>query len=466
LSPISQILTFLKDHNEGASISEISTALGFNRNFAAKYLTTLYMQGQVDLRSYGKVRLYNTCNRVPFHAICLISDGIVLGIDRLGIIREVTGPVDHLFNYQKEELIGVQLKELKHPVLSYQLIQDQVRQLIERKGSKPFHRTILLGDRMFRITLASCIFNDAMTGVGILISDQTSEYMRGEPVISGLNPDFSLAHESSEFIVFLGSDEKIVFANPPYLTYCGLTIHELIGEQGLPFVSSQYMSLIREAYMSTTPEHFPGPVHIMALFPDGDIRWQEWTAYPKFTNKTLHQIHLHGKDITEQKYQEMEIRELRRGIAQLFDEKILEMREVTLRVSQEIEELKAENHRLKNRENLVSSLFTDHPVMILETESTGIVTSVTVPDKLSHIISRDQLIGHLLMNIFFVQDPRSDEKFFEFSGRWNLPFHQIPCHMQIGTSWFQVIISGMPLKRSDGMSYGMCIAADFLSVSA
>lgn len=459
--PVSRILTFLKEHPEGASISEISTALTINRNFAAKYLTTLYMQGQVDLRSYGKVRLYQLCTRVPFHAICLMNDGITLGVDRLGIIREVSGPVETLLNCKEESLRGVQLRDLDHPVFSNPIIQDQVRQLTERKGSKPFHLTRIFGDLILQITLAACIFDDAMTGVGILIRDITSGYRRAEITVCGSNHDLSLIHESTEFIVYMGPDEKILFANPAFATYCGLTVQELIGNQGLPFISLQDMGLIREGYMSTTLERGPGPVCITALFPDGDIRWQQWTAYPSFKNKTLDQIHLHGKDITEQKYQEMEIRELRRGIAHIFDEKISDMREVTLRLSQEIEELKAEGQRLKKQLKRVSSFVSVHPVIILESDSAGKVISATIPDDLSQIISQDQLMGLLLRNILCMDDNASFRYFFEFSVGLLLPFHHISCHIQIETRSFQVTASGIPLKGSDETFDGICIALEF-----
>ena len=461
MSQVPQILTFLREHPEGASISEISIALKINRNFAAKYLTTLYMQGQIDLRSYGKVRLYQICTRVPFHAICLMSDGVALGVDRLGIIRDVSGQVDTLLNCQEEALIGVQLKDLDHPVLSDKDIQDQVRQLIERKGRKPIHRTMISGDRMFRITLIACIFDDAMTGVGIQISDLSSWFMRQDPGSLRSDQNIPLIGESTEFVVRIGPDEKILFVNPAYVKYCGLTAEELIGTQGLPFLSTQDMILIREAYLRSHPEQGSGPVEIMVLFQDGDIRWQEWIVFPSFHDKTLHEIHLYGRDVTEQKYQEMEIRELRRGIAQIFEEKISDMREGTLRLSQEITDRKAEGLRLKNQVRLVCSLLSDHPVVILETDSAGIITSAMVPDEISQLVSGYQLMGLFLRNILFEDDSSSGERFSELSGGNDLPFHLIPCHVQIGSSLFQVVVSGIPLKGPGGTFDGMCITIEF-----
>ena len=112
-----------------------------------------------------------------------------------------------------------------------------------------------------------------------------------------------------------------------YATYCGLDTHNFIGKQGLPFISSQDMGRIREAYLSFHQEKTTCLVEVMAIFPDGDIRWQQWNISLSFEDKNIYQIYLHGKDITEQKYQEMEIRELRRGITHIFDEKLSDLRE-------------------------------------------------------------------------------------------------------------------------------------------
>ena len=113
-----------------------------------------------------------------------MSDGIAIGVDRMMNVREVSGPINTILNCNDEELIGVQLKDLKHPTLSDRDIQDHIRLLIERKGSKPFIRNMLLGDKMFRVTLIACIFNDAMTGVGIHICDLSSLCMCPDPSLN------------------------------------------------------------------------------------------------------------------------------------------------------------------------------------------------------------------------------------------------------------------------------------------
>jgi PAS domain S-box-containing protein len=463
VSQIQQILTFLEKNPQGSSVSEISAALNINRNLAAKNLNAMYMQGQVDLRSYGKVSLYQLCTRVPFHAISLMSDGIALGVDRMMNIREVSGPINTILNCTEEELIGVQLKDLKHAALSDRDIQDQIRQLIERKGSKPFIRNMLLGDQVFRVTLIACIFNDAMTGVGIQISDLSSLRMCLDSSLIKLNSELSIIRESKEFFVCFGQDEKIVFANVAYETYSGLANQNLIGKQGLPFISSQDMGKIREAYLSSHQEQTTCLVEVMAVFPDGDIRWQQWNVSLLFEDKNIYQVHLHGKDITEQKYQEMEIRELRRGIAHIFDEKLSDLRKVTLQLNQETEKREITEQRLKNLVNLISSLLSGHPVAILEIDSAGIITSVTIPSEISQIISEDQLLGYTLKDILFEGDSTSGERQFDFSFTQIYQFHRIPSHLQTRSGVIPVISSGITLTGTDEKICGMCIVIEFPS---
>ncbi len=87
----SRILELLSDAPQGASIGEISSALNMNRNLVAKYLSILHMQGRVELRSYGKVKLYKITTRIPFHALSLVTRGCVIGLDQLLYVKEVLG---------------------------------------------------------------------------------------------------------------------------------------------------------------------------------------------------------------------------------------------------------------------------------------------------------------------------------------------------------------------------------------
>lgn len=432
-----------------------------NRNIAAKYLTTLHRQGQVDLRSYGKVRLYQVCTRVPYHAFSLMSDGVALGVDRLGIIRAVSGPIETVLACQEDELWGVQLKDLNHPFLSDHTIQDQIQRLTNIRGLSPYRQTMTFEDRMYRITLVACIYDDAMTGVGIQITDFSSWLVRSDASIPQTDRDFPLIHENDGFIVCMKPDERIQYANPAYTTYCKTPLQDLIGSSGLPFVRNQDMIRIREAYLrgSLTPDSLP--VEIMVVFPDGDIHWQQWTVFPSFKDNTLHEIHLHGKDVTDLKYQEMEIRELRRGISTIFAEKISDMQENARRMSQEIEGRKREEERLKNQISLVSSLLSDHPVVVLETDLKWIITSATVPDELSQIISDKLCIGCSLTDFFLEDNGAQHTVFTDFTGNQGRQFRKISCHIQIRSRIIPVTLSGFPLMGPDGSSNGMCVAIEF-----
>ncbi|PWR74232.1 hypothetical protein DK846_03520 [Methanospirillum lacunae] len=464
MSQISRILEFLKDHPEGACVSEISAALEMNRNYAAKFLTILYRQGQIDLRIYGKTRLYQICNRVPFHAICLISNGVTLGIDRLGIIRKVSGSVETLLYMQIGELLGVLLKSLNHPVLTNNDILNQVRFLIDRKGGKPYHQTIKFRDKMLRITLISCIFDDAMTGVAMQITDFTSWHIDIELIVGGKNNELHLIQESKEFIISIGPDEKIIFANHAYAKYCGLAIQELIGRQGLPYLSSYDMSQIRGAYLISHPSIPSSPVHVTAILPDGEKHWQKWSIFPIFINNKLHQVHLHGKDISKLKYLEQEIQELRQEVAHILKEKNVKLRDLTLQLKREIENRIVIENQYNNQINFFRSLLCDHQVIILETDISMIITSAIIPDQLSHIISNRQLVNYPLQTILL-----NEEKGSNINNYYNIycatsEFRRVFCHIRTCFKIIPVITSGIPLKRLDGEFEGMCIIIEFPSL--
>ena len=62
---LGQIRELLKKNTDGMSVTDLSKALGKNKNTVGRYLDILLISGQVDMRTYGMAKVYTLSQRVP-----------------------------------------------------------------------------------------------------------------------------------------------------------------------------------------------------------------------------------------------------------------------------------------------------------------------------------------------------------------------------------------------------------------
>ena len=62
-------IDILKENPQELNITGIVNKIGINRNTADRYLKTLLVSGQVEMRHFGMARIYAFSNRVPQSAM-------------------------------------------------------------------------------------------------------------------------------------------------------------------------------------------------------------------------------------------------------------------------------------------------------------------------------------------------------------------------------------------------------------
>ena len=79
---LSLLLSTLKEHPRGMSVSDLAAAVGINRNTVSRYLDVLLVSGQVEMETYGKAKVFYLSQRVPIAAMLNFSSDLVLSLDR------------------------------------------------------------------------------------------------------------------------------------------------------------------------------------------------------------------------------------------------------------------------------------------------------------------------------------------------------------------------------------------------
>src|SRR5665647_1224452 len=114
---LDRIKELLKINPKGLSIEEVSAKLRLNRATAAKYLNSLVMSGQADMRALGPAKLFYLSHRLTLPNLLSLATDLIIILDNDLFIQEANDPFLTSFNVSKAELKG---KKIEHsPPVSY-----------------------------------------------------------------------------------------------------------------------------------------------------------------------------------------------------------------------------------------------------------------------------------------------------------------------------------------------------------
>ncbi|MEI6840712.1 MAG: PAS domain-containing protein, partial [Methanomicrobiales archaeon] len=112
---VARIRDILKDRPRGMTIEEISRILPLNRTSTAKYLNTLLISGQADMKSYGRAKVFSLTQRVPVSNLMSLSSELILVLDSEHTISYVNDQFLQIFHLKKQDLIGKQIDQTHVP---------------------------------------------------------------------------------------------------------------------------------------------------------------------------------------------------------------------------------------------------------------------------------------------------------------------------------------------------------------
>jgi PAS domain S-box-containing protein len=171
---ISRIRTILMDNPKGSTIEEIAKKLPLNRTSTAKYLNTLLISGQAEMRTFGRAKVFTLSQRVPFSQMLNLSSDLLCVLDQNLVINQVNEPFTRVFGLSRESLAGVPLT--RSPFISY--LSEKNMSLIQEAARGTEQTTI---DRFevngqgyyFRIKLIPLVFDQGGQGLAIILEDIT-----------------------------------------------------------------------------------------------------------------------------------------------------------------------------------------------------------------------------------------------------------------------------------------------------
>ncbi|MBU7028049.1 MAG: PAS domain S-box protein [Theionarchaea archaeon] len=141
----------------------------------------------------------------------------------------------------------------------------------------------------------------------------------------------AVVEDQTELICRFLPDGTLTFVNEAYCRYFGKNREDLVGKSFMPLIPEEDREWAERHLSSLNPENPVGTIEHRVFVLGGEIRWQQWTDRALFDEHgQLIGFQSVGRDITERKKMEEEIKNYAKGL----EKKVLERTEELMRANQ------------------------------------------------------------------------------------------------------------------------------------
>jgi PAS domain S-box-containing protein len=310
-----RIRNLLKDNPRGLSITEIVKHIPINRNTASRYLDTMLVSGQVEVRHFGMAKIYSLAKRLPVSSVLSVSSEYVLQVDNFLRIVSINAPFLALIDSVQQDLRG---RKIDTTPLAGLFGSEFARLLgwmsdglsgIARQGE--IH--IPGQDRILACRITPTVFFEGQRGVVVLFEDITAQRNDEELLRQSEEKFRMLAGAALDGILICSPDGRILEWNAAMSRLTGIPAERAVGspvpehilKKIVPgFGTLEHAAVMRarlRSFLRTLPaEIFSSPVEAEITGPGGRQLTIQSTIFPIQTSRAV----LLGaiiRDITERR---------------------------------------------------------------------------------------------------------------------------------------------------------------------
>ncbi|MBR4118015.1 MAG: PAS domain S-box protein [Methanocorpusculum sp.] len=221
----------MKDNPRGMSVTEIADAAHINRNTIARYMDNLLMAGRVEMRMFGKAKVFFLSKRVPVSAMLNLSSEMVLLTDSDLNVIQANEAVFSFLSCSEDELVGHPIYEGRGCTLCGEILTEQIRTALQGEIVRGELRLFKDGEeKTLDQRLYPLVLPDGKPGVTIILDDIT-ERVKTETALEQSESMFRrLVETVSDVIWSVDENSRIQYISPQIEALLGYHPDEMTGK--------------------------------------------------------------------------------------------------------------------------------------------------------------------------------------------------------------------------------------------
>jgi PAS domain S-box-containing protein len=312
-----QIKDLLQKNPHGLKITDIVKVIAINRNTAGRYLETLLVSGQVEMRRLGMAKIYKISQRVPLSAVLSISSELVVQLDSHLRIVFANEPFCRLTGTDSRNLVGKNIEYTPVALVFDELFTGFIERIREGIAGHEWSGEINLNSRdciMF-CRVAPTVFENGQKGVSVLLDDITRQKQGERALLESEAIARALINAPTDSVILIDDQGIILAVNENAASRLGKRSDELVGIPAYDLLPKE-VAQRRRSLMAPILEK----KEMVRFIDERDSTWYDTVAYP-ILNETgdVKKIAIIARDITDRQKSEEALRESEERYRQLVE---------------------------------------------------------------------------------------------------------------------------------------------------
>ncbi|MDD1667951.1 MAG: PAS domain S-box protein [Methanomicrobiales archaeon] len=231
LEDFAVIKGILRDEPGGMTVTELARALGRTKNTVGRYLDILHASGQVEMRMFGRAKVFTLTRRVPLSQLFSHTPEMMMILDRDHRVLQVNDPFLRLLSLPREGVVGKNLAFLPvHEAGIQELVQSLVGSLREERADTD----LLLSDgeeRTFHAKIIPILLEDGTRGSTVMLEDQTRVHQAEKALRESEKKYRELVENANSIILKMDLAGTVTFFNEYAERFFGFSRDEILGKK-------------------------------------------------------------------------------------------------------------------------------------------------------------------------------------------------------------------------------------------
>jgi PAS domain S-box-containing protein len=220
------IKEILKHADCGMSITEIARAMNRNNHSVGRYLDNLLVSGQVEMRTYGKAKVFTLSSRIPFDNLMGFADDLIIVLDQDYRIVRVNNSVLDFFSKTRNDFVGRNIRFLSFKENWIGNFFEKVCSFLASDSPEEEIHTAGKTERVFRKKIIPTVFEDGKQGITILLEDITTK-KQAERDLRSSEERFRMLAENIQDGILIWEGGRAIYMNQRAEEIFGYSSEEL-----------------------------------------------------------------------------------------------------------------------------------------------------------------------------------------------------------------------------------------------